>query len=596
MRIYFEKYPYKTDQIEKILGQSLVQHDFNKGTWETDRIGYIFVNTEMYSGPVFILPKSFLIDEGSRLNVLGMNGIYPENVMDTDDESNPLEIEGKGSFLPELGLWLYRALNRFREEHEGTPISQRALMDSQLSDNDSRDKDFLSNALDLMDFLKSHRNLFTQISLINHSGRDKIDWRKTVAGDPFIEDEEPWYLDPAIKEKAIDIDDSLLVLYYSVLKYLRDKYRFPIDLGEVPYEMLPVTEVQMLIDSGIGSKRMRRIRHMYFRDDLKHLWGLLYSFFTTNTSEEDKNRTNEHLLVRKFEAIFEAMVDSLISDASGVEDLKKQDDGKLVDHIFRFSSLIGNISDIYYIGDSKYYRDDKRPEGIALYKQFTYAKNAIQYHIDKYYLVHKRGPWPPKGKGEIRYRDTMTEGYNITPNFFIRARVTEDDTDFSAPSLKKTFWDEDSGHENPPSNKHFEDRLFDRDTLILREFSINLLFVIASYAGYEDECWSSDLHRTIRDTFIESIDNEYEFYKLTPKNESTLSYLRIYMPWLYGKAYTLDEAEEYLIVAFEKTARGQKDKEVFKRQVFVNHNTGQTIQYELAPCSLRELSEQKGDT
>lgn len=592
MRIYFEKYQYKTDQIEKILGQGLVHHDFDKGTWETDRIGYIFVNTEKYSGPVFILPKSFLINEGSRLNVLGMNGIYPEDVMDTDDEHNPLEIEGKGSFLPELGLWLYRALNRFREEHEGTPISQRALLDSQLPDNDSRDKDFLSTALDLMDFLKDHRNLFTQISLINHSGRDKIDWPKTVAGDPFIEDREPWYLDPAIKEKSIDIDDTLLVLYYSVLKYLRDKYRFPIDLGEVPYELLPETEVQMLIDTGIGSKKMRRIRHKYFRDDLKHLWGLLDSFFTYNSSEEDKNRTDEHLLVRKFETIFEAMVDSLMSDASGVEDLKKQDDGKLVDHIFRFTSLIGNISDIYYIGDSKYYRDDKRPEGVALYKQFTYAKNAIQYHIDKYYLTHKRGHWPPKGKGEIRYRDTLTEGYNITPNFFIRARVTEEDTDFSAPSLKKTFWDEDKGHENPPSNKHFEDRLFDRDTLILREFSINLLFVIASYAGYEDECWSSDLHKEIRDTFIKTIDKDYRFYKLTPKTQNPLGFDRLYTPELIGKTYTLDEANDYLIVAFENTPQGDKDEARFRRQRLRNIETGEEVDYDLAPTSLEKLSKQ----
>lgn len=590
MRIYFEKYLYKTDKIQKILGEHLVHEDSTKHTWETDRIGYIFVNTDDYSGPVFILPKSFLIDEGGRLNVLGMKGIYPEDVMDTDDPANPLEIDGRGSFLPELGLWLYRALNRFREEHEGTPISQRAMLDSQLPDSNSRDKDFLSTALDLMDFLKDHRNLFTQISLINHSGRDKIDWPKTVKGDPFIEDGEPWYLDPAIKEKTIDIDDTLLVLYYSVLKYLRDKYRFPIDLGDVPYELLPENEVQRLIDTGVGSKQMRRIRHKYFRDDLKHLWGLLDSFFTYNSTDEDRNRTDEHLLVRKFETIFEAMVDSLISDTGGVEDLKKQDDGKLVDHIFRFTSLIGSVSDIYFIGDSKYYRDDKRPEGVALYKQFTYAKNAIQYHIDKYYLANKRGPWPPKGKGEIRYRDTLTEGYNITPNFFIRARVTEEDTDFSSPSLQKTFWDEDKEQENPPTNRHFEDRLFDRDTLILREFSINLLFVIASYAGYEDECWSSDLHRTIRDSFIESIDKEYEFFKLTPKNENTLGFDRLYIPWLNGKTYTLDESDESLIVAFEKSQRGQKDKEEFKRQHFVSRDTGQQISYDLTPTSLRQLN------
>lgn len=591
MHIYFEKYPYKTDRILSDLGEIYVHEDKVKGTYTTERIGYIFVNTKKYSGPVFILPKSFLITEGDDWNVLGEEGVYPGDVIDTDDPTNPFEIAGKGSFLPELGLWLYRALNRFREEHEGTPISQRAMLDSQLPENDARDKDFLSTALDLIDFLKDHRNLFTQISLINHSGRDKIDWPKTVKGDPFIEDGEAWYLDPAIKEKTIDIDDTLLILYYSVLKYLRDKYRFPIDLGEVPYELLPTTEVQHLIDTGIGSKQMQRIRHKYYRDDLKHLWGLLDSFFTYNSTDEDRNRTDEHLLVRKFETIFEAMVDSIISDTSGVEELKKQDDGKLVDHIFRFTSLIGKISDIYYIGDSKYYRDDKRPEGVALYKQFTYAKNAIQYHIDQMLVEQRRGHWPPVGKNALRYRDTLTEGYNITPNFFIRARVTETDTDFSAPSLEVTYWDEDKKQKFPPSNKHFEDRLFDRDTLILREFSINLLFVIASYAGYEDECWSSDLHRTIRDKFIETIDTDYEFLKVTPKTDNPLAFDRLYTPELIGKTYTLDESDNYLLVAFERKGQGPKDKERFLRQKFLRVDTGEEVEYDYSPTSLRELTE-----
>ncbi len=590
MRIFFEKYEYKTDQIQKVLGEHLVSAGTTKGRWKTDRIGYHFVNNDEYSGPVFILPKSFLIEESGRLNVLGMNGVYPEDVMDTDDPANKLELEGKGSFLPELGLWLFRALYRFREEHEGSPISQRAMLDSQLPDRDSKDKDFLSTALDLMDFLKEHRNLFTQVSIINHSGRDRIDWPKTVSGESFIINGEPWYFQPAIRKKAIDIDDTLLVLYYSVLKYLRDKFRFPIDLGDVPYELLSTTEVQRLIDTGIGSKLLRRIRHKYFRDDFKHLWRLLDSFFASNASDEECNRTNEHLLVRKFEAVFEAMIDSLISDTRGVEDLKKQDDGKLVDHIFRYTSLIGSISDIYFIGDSKYYRDDLQPEGIALYKQFTYAKNAIQYHIDKYYLDNDRGPWSPKGKGEIRYRDTITEGYNITPNFFIRARVTKDDIDFSEPALKKTIWDERKGLENPPSNKHFKDRLFDRDTLILREFSINLLFAIASYAGYESECWSSGLHRTIRDTFIESIDKDYEFFKLTPKTETPLLFSNLYMPELVGKTYTIDEADDYLLVAFERNEQGQKDKEEFKHQHFLRIDTGEQVDYDLSPTSLRELT------
>lgn len=590
MRIYFENYPYDAPRIKPYLEKFVVPADDSNTKFYTPFIGYIFVNIDDYSGPVFILPKSFLIDRNGETSVLGWDNVKPTDVIDTDDPNNPLEISGEGSFLPELGLWLYRAINRFRTEHEGTSISEQAELDSQLPEDCHRDKDFLSTALDLIDFLKDHKNLFTQISLINHSGRDKIDWPKTVAGDPFFKDGNAWYLDPAIKEKTINIDDTLIVLYYSVLKYLRDKYRFPIDLGEVPYTLLGTMEVQRLIDTGIGSKQMQRIRHKYFRDDLKHLWVLLDSFFTYNISDEDKNRDKEHLLVKKFDIIFEAMIDRLISDARGVEALKKQDDGKLIDHIFRFKSLIGNLSDIYFIGDSKYYSDGNNPEGIALYKQFTYAKNAIQYHIDTIYLANKRSPWPPRGKGELRYRDTLTEGYNITPNFFIRSRVTKDDRDYGKPSLVKTYWDKKKRHENPPTNKHFEDRLFDRDTLILREFSINLLFVIAAYAGYEDTCWSSDLHRTIRNSFIESIDKEYEFFKLTPKNINTVSFDRLYTEWLNGKTYTIDESDEYLILAFERTDQGQKDKEEFEQQRLRFVDTGEEIVYDIEPITLKQLS------
>lgn len=589
MRIYFENHKYNSDLIKPYLTTFKLCEDISSHTASTDFIGYIFVSNEKYSGPIFILPKSFLIDDNGKDTVLGMKGIYPEDVINCDDEENPLELAGKGSFLPELGLWLYRALNRFRNEHEGSPISALAELDSQLPEDFRRDKDFLSTALDLIDFLKDHRSLFTQISLINHSGRNKIDWAKTIKGDPFFENGEPWYLDPAIKEKTINIDDTLIVLYYSVLKYLRDKYRFPIDLGEVPYQLLSPTDVQRLIDTGIGSKQLKRIRHKYFRDDLKHLWGLLDSFFTFNMSDEDKEKKREHLLVRKFHVIFEAMIDALVSDTRGVEALKNQADGHLVDHIFSFPSLIGGKSDIYFIGDSKYYKDDKRPEGVALYKQFTYAKNTIQYHIDELHLKSKTGA--AKKETKLRYRDTMTEGYNITPNFFIRSRVKENNTEFDQPALTLCDdWNESKHQKYPPTNKHFEDRLFDRDTLILREFSINLLFVIAAYAGYEDECWTMDIHKTIRNAFIESIDEEYEFFILTPRNILPLGFNQLYTDSLNGRTYAIHETDDSIILAFEKSERGRQDKEKFKASKLRSQETGEWIEYDITPTSLRELS------
>ena len=124
--------------------------------------------------------------------------------------------------------------------------------------------------------------------------------------------------------------------------------------------------------------------------DLRTLWTLLDAFFTFNYSRDDKEPITEALAVNNFEIVFEKMVDYLIGDNSKLADLRKQKDGKLIDHIYMDSSLIGSDSNIYYIGDSKYYKTDNEIEGVALYKQFTYARNAIQYNIDQYYLKNSK--------------------------------------------------------------------------------------------------------------------------------------------------------------------------------------------------------------
>ena len=202
------------------------------------------------------------------------------------------------------------------------------------------------------------------------------------------------------------------------------------------------------LDTGVGKRKMRDIKGKYFRDDLRTLWTLLDAFFTFNYSRDDKCPRKEALVVKEFDAVFEKMVDRLIGDTSKLAALKNQKDGKLIDHIYMDKSLIGKDSNIYYIGDSKYYSDSHDIEGVPLYKQFTYARNAIQYNIDQYYLKHKANP------NAIRYRDKDTEGYNVTPNFFVRPKIKSDTLDFDTPSF--------SASENQPKpNKHFEDRLFD---------------------------------------------------------------------------------------------------------------------------------------
>ena len=564
MRIYFEGYQYPQDAIvpcltDKETGDLIVPVKYGDKGRYVEHIGYLFVTGKDYSGPLFLLPKSFLqIDQSDpegKLTLLGMPGIAPEGIIDTEDPDNILTAQGRETFLPELSLWLFRAMTRYREDciKENDEDSLEDL-NYITPDNNSRDRDFLSTAVRLIDYLSDHRNLFTQINKINNSGRAAVDWHKTLRQHPLIKDGNPYYLDLRIKDKAVNIDEELIVLYYSVLKYLRDKFHFPIVLGDIPYDLKSPSEIQRYLDTGVGKRKMRDMKGKYFRDDLKNLWYLLDAFFTFNTSCDDKSPFKEALVVTDFEKVFEKMVDHLIGDAGKLADLKNQKDGKLVDHIYLDKSLIGKQYNIYYIGDSKYYQDGSHPEGVSLYKQFTYARNAIQYNIDQLYLKPKKNP------NAIRYRDDETDGYNITPNFFISPRIEVGNLDFTTPSFGPTDW-------LPKPNKHFEDRLFDRDTLLLREYNINLIFLIAAYGAYED-CWTSTLRTTIREDMIALLNKLYVFFEVVPEpiplysgnnKVGEIPFINYHYNRLRGKIYKVDDDSKSLLIAFERETRTGKD-------------------------------------
>ena len=70
----------------------------------------------------------------------------------------------------------------------------------------------------------------------------------------------------------------------------------------------------------------------------------------------------------------------------------------------------------------------------------------------------------------FRYRDSLTEGYNITPNFFIRGKI-----DFKNPNNCSGELIKDNVFER--HNEHFFNRLFDRDTLFLQSYDINFMYV-----------------------------------------------------------------------------------------------------------------------
>ena len=125
MLVYFEGYPYPDKSVfDKILdaktGKYIVPFIREGKGWKIEHIGYLFVAQAEESIPVFLLPKTFLQLDSANPNegqtLLGIPGIKPESIYDTDATNNILNARGQETFLPELSLWLFRAMSRYRED------------------------------------------------------------------------------------------------------------------------------------------------------------------------------------------------------------------------------------------------------------------------------------------------------------------------------------------------------------------------------------------------------------------------------------------------------------------------------------------------
>ena len=245
----------------------------------------------------------------------------------------------------------------------------------------------------------------------------------------------------------------------------------------------------------------------------------------------------EYLLAKKFENVFEAMIDELIGDSNVPKGLKEQEDGKRVDHMYTYYGLTTSNDQrdqIYYIGDSKYYKSGSKLGTESIYKQFTYARNVIQWNIDLF-VNGKSENWSSKEEYDedkkryagIKLRDDeadpLTEGYNVIPNFFISAFVDvnrqyndgkniknrEDEEEVDGKKVHKTF-----------ISTQFPNRLFDRDTLILSHYDVNFLYVLSLYARnkqYEKAVWRDYVRNIFRNEIRNVLSEKYDFFALKSK-------------------------------------------------------------------------------
>lgn len=576
MILLFEEYQYKNADdialVKQCVDQAYLTETAN-GV-KVGCVGYFYCTNLKVKDVVFVLPKVFVTqveDKNNPLKKIEMAfGKYkPEEIIKLDSLSDKSLNDEKETVF-ELSAWLYQAIAHFVERYPGTEIVKMSNVQEVASFKGEKCETYIDIILQLQKFQKEHRHLFTFISIVNRSGSHKINWNKTVRKvQPFLQDGAPIYMDFYNKTKSINFDEELIVLFYSTLRFLQEKMRFK-TVCDLRYDLIPVRKIESMIAQGQGTRRLRTIRKKYFTDELVKLWNLLYVFFDKAEKIASGKYHEEKLLAIKFNIIFEDMIDQLIGGNEGNDDLlklKHQKDGKRLDHLYKEPSLINNAGEIYFIGDSKYYKESTDLGETAVYKQFTYAKNIIQYHID---IFNENKQYPD----ELQYRDELTEGYNITPNFFIRASAIKEVKDdkgnqknevysYNEDGLEneydkfagKDFEEAGKKYQNKLINYHFPNRLFDRDTFVLQTYNINFLYVLAHYVQGADKSIQNNIRTRFRDDLISRFNKLYDFWIMAPKSKDIQSAVDKHFRKIIGKVFRpyQDEGKmNLLILALDK--------------------------------------------
>lgn len=569
MRILIEEYQYTlTDEIRqhdlKCILKELGGFENVEGKISVNYVGYYY--SAALKDCVFILPK-VLITIGENKKELAFGEHRPEDIINIDKDS-PLSEEQR-RFIYEFAVWIYRAIDVYRTKNKKSGIIYYKHIAEMSKGRRRVSNTFLDVLLSLIQFNKDNQNFFFFTLRNQHSGLNKINWTRTISkSQAFVQDDAPFYLNPVNKRRQINFDEELLVIFFSILNYINDKYGFSAEVN-INFPLIPKAQFENYI-RGMGKVRLHQIKYKYFSDKAIQLWELCYAFFDRSHQISISSELQEYLLAKDFNIVFEAMIDELVGDKIPQKDkrlreLKEQPDGKMVDHIYQWQNLTNNDEEdkiVYYIGDSKYYKRGNAIGKESVYKQFTYARNVIQWNLD----LFNDGTEEEK-TGHVLLRDEVTEGYNLIPNFFISAQQNtlkkEDDIHLTDKKEKYFF------------SRQFENRLFDRDTFLIAHYDVNFLFIVALYGRNntsEKDSWKKRVRGMFRREIQEMLKKKFLFYALTPhENVNADEYIRENFQLLLGKVFKpfvdVDDQQYFSLALRNPEALIKPEEQGLKKQI-----------------------------
>ncbi len=583
MRIIFEEHQYEAAKVKAVLKDISTLQDVEQKI-SVSYVGYYY--NPSIGDCVFILPKVLLTDKNKNevlANVVSKEtgeDIKPEDIITQEGQERHLPKDYR-KFLYEFAVWIYRSLSVYRKLNKESKAIYYRQLPQEGKGRRREINTYLDIVLSLIRFNQENQNFFLFTIKNLHSGLNKINWSKTISrSQPLIQQDEVLYLDPVNKKRQVNYEEELFVIYFSILNYLNTTYGFrtPINCN---YELIKGHQFENYL-KGRGKIHLRQIKYKYFADKTLQLWDLCFAFFETRHKIAVNADQKEYLLAKSFEHVFEAMIDELIGEKNTPRGLKEQTDGKRVDHMYTYYGLTHNNEqqdEIYYIGDSKYYKAGHPLGRESIYKQYTYARNVIQWNIDLFMKGQREG-WTDEEKtayredkekyGKIRLRDDeqdpLTEGYNVIPNFFISAFVNKERRYIANknieghPFKKNGIIVRDENGEIVPktyTSFQFEDRLFDRDTLILSHYDVNFLYVLYLYARNkqnEKAAWRNEVRDIFRKEIRLVLQDKFDFFALKSKGNALAGeqFIKDHFKELQGKLYRPYGDRNLYALALEK--------------------------------------------
>lgn len=565
MLLFIEGYPYNLDQEVR---NKLTVRDILKDVVEVPKLehiysfGYVgYCYSKAAKDVIFFLPKVVLTGENEPEKET-IFGASPQSIIDFDSKNLKEKFTEEGhkdykEFLSTLSIWIYRTISVYKEECNDNILENREHQ-KESGGRKQKHNTLLDVIIALRDFNKHNQDYLTFIAKNLHSGYNKIQWAKTIAhSQAIIQNGRPIYTEPINKKRIVNFDEELLIIYFSILNYIREIHGFSFTIN-IQYPLISPDKLRRsYIEKNLGCRRLKQIKYKYFSDKALRIWDLCYAFFDREYKIAMNQTETDYLLAKDFDHIFEVMIDTLIGGNDKRElpaDLIAQKDGKLVDHMFIGQSLMEQsdvkASQTYYIGDSKYYKRAKGDQTIlgstSIYKQYTYARNVIQWNMNLF-LNGGDNEHP-------QLRDTLTEGYNPLPNFFISARI---------PNRKdeqgKYLSFDDSGLKSQDTlqlNRQFENRLFDRDTLLLCHYDVNFLFIVSLYGRdnkNKQSAWRETVRREFRSRIQDTLNQLYTFRTLQPRaGMDCYQFIQDNFQRLNGKLYRPKTDSNYLVLALMK--------------------------------------------